>query len=408
MSTPTMKPAVADRRTDEGTPTETIAPTRGRRGRKLMVAGAVLIALAAIVRVAIVPSLIKLPTDVDATAQYSGEQIVYVDPDTGAPLADPQRAPLTISRHVTADKQASDGDRIVLDEAVTARVQGGRAMRQSNRYVMDRQSAVNLADRRSYAFTPTNTVDRSGGYRLAFGFGVPEGQSIKLYSNDTDSTYTAVPDRRDSAVTVEGNRALLYEARQQPHALSPVYLAGLKDALGLPTTTTVGALSRGLTRAGVDLSAVVAALPPADQARIAALQDKAVPLVYEQGVTARFAIEPETGTVAKLFGQRATVTVRPDRNALAPLVTILERNAGVGAVRESLPKLQAAATRAQPLFALDYRQTPASVSDTAEDISAATLQLSVAKLWLPLLVAAVGLGLIALGARRARRARRTR
>jgi hypothetical protein len=54
------------------------------------------------------------------------------------------------------------------------------------------------------------------------------------------------------------------------------------------------------------------------------------------------------------------------------------------------------------VFALDYRQTPASVSDTAGDIGAATLQLSVAKLWLPLLIAAVGLGLIALGLRRAR------
>jgi hypothetical protein len=370
-----------------------------------VIAGAVLIALAVIVRVAIVPSLIKLPTNLDVTAAYSGEQVVYVDPATGAPLADPQRAPLSISRHVTADKQASDGDRVVLDEAVTARVQGARGVRQINRYVMDRQSAVNLTDRRSYAFTPTNTVSRSGDYRLAFGFDVPEGQRIKLYSNDTNSTYTAVPDRRDSAVTVEGNRALLYEARQQPHALSPVYLKGLKDDLGLPTTTTVGALSRGLTRAGVDVSAVVAALPPADQGRIAGLQDKAVPLVYEEGVTARFAIEPETGTVAKLFGQRATVTVRPDRKALAPLVAILERNADVTAVRQSLPKLQAAATRAQPVFALDYRQTPASVSDTADDISAAKLQLSVAKLWLPLLVAAVGLGLIALGARRARRTR---
>jgi hypothetical protein len=380
------EPAVVDRRTNEGALTGTAAPPGAGRGRKLVLAGAVLIALALIVRVAIVPSLIKLPTNFDATAAYSGEQIGYVDRATGAPLADPQRAPLTISRHVTADKHASDGDRIVLDEALTAR----------------RQSAVNVADRRSYAFAPTNKVDRSGAYRLAFGFGVPEGQPIKLYSNDTDSTYTAVPDRRQPTVTVQGHRALMYGARQRAHALSPVYLAALKEELGLPTTTTVRALSSTLTRAGVDVSAVVAALPPADRARIAALQSKAVPLIYGESVTARFAIEPKTGAVAKLFGQRATVTMRPDPKALAPLVAILKRNAGVAAVRRSLPKLQSAATRAQPVFALDYRQTPASVSDTAGDIGAATLQLSVAKLWLPLLIAAVGLGLIALGLRRAR------
>jgi hypothetical protein len=97
--------------------------------------------------------------------------------------------------------------------------------------------------------------------------------------------------------------------------------------------------------------------------------------------------------------------MRPDPKALAPLVAILERNAGVGAVRRSLPKLRSAANRAQPVFALDYRQTPASVGDTADEISAATRQLSVAKLWLPLFVVTVGLGLIVLGARRARRTR---
>jgi hypothetical protein len=37
------------------------------------------------------------------------------------------------------------------------------------------------------------------------------------------------------------------------------------------------------------------------------------------------------------------------------------------------------------------------------DISSATLQLSIAKLWLPLIVVALGLGLFAVGARRARR-----
>jgi hypothetical protein len=31
---------------------------------------------------------------------------------------------------------------------------------------------VNLDDARSYAFAPANKVDRSGDYRLAFGFDV--------------------------------------------------------------------------------------------------------------------------------------------------------------------------------------------------------------------------------------------
>jgi hypothetical protein len=277
-------------------------------------------------------------------------------------------------------------------------------LRQRNRYVMDRKSAVNVSDARSYAFAPANKVNRAGDYRLAFGFDVPEGQPITLYSNDTNSTYTAVPDRRQPTVTVHGNRALVYDVTQRPHTLSPVYKAGLERAAGLPATTTLEQLGSGLERVGVSLSAVVAALPRADQLRIARLQGKAIPLVYEESLKAKAAIEPKTGTLANLFDERATVTVRPDPKALAPLGVILGRNQDIPVVRSSLPKLRAASTQAQPVFALDYRQTPASVADTGDEISAASAQLGVVKLWLPLILFGLGLGLVALGARRARRA----
>jgi hypothetical protein len=381
------------------------SPGRRRRGRILVIAGVLLIAVAVVFRVALVPSLLKLPTNLDKTAHFAGQELAYVDPGTGAPLARPHGVPLTITRHVTADRKASDGRRIVLDEAVTAAVKGAPPLRQHNRYVMDRKSVVNVSDPRASAFTPANNVDRSGAYRLAFGFDVPDGKPIKLYSNDTDSTYQATPDARTPSGDVEGNRALNYEIHQRPHRLSPVYLAGLEHAIGLPASTTLDELGRGLRRAGVDLPAVVAALPTADQARIAALQRKPIPLVYEEGLSGRIAIEPKTGLLANLFNERITVTVRPDPNGLAPLAAILNRNAGVAAVRSALPKLRAAASHAQPLFALDYRQTPASVAETADDIGSASRQLSVAKLWLPLLLAALGVGFVALGARRARRAR---
>src|SRR5207247_219338 len=155
-------------------------------------------------------------------------------------------------------------------------------------------------------------------------------------------------------------------------------------AFGLPAKTTLAQLGRGLKRAGVDLPAVVAALRRADQVRIARLQDKPIPLLYEENVRSKIAIEPKTGSLADLFNERITVTVRPDPTALAPLAAILSRNQGVAAVRSSLPKLQAASTHAQPVYALDYHQTPASVADIGHDISSATLKLSVAKLWLPL------------------------
>jgi hypothetical protein len=193
---------------EERGPVRPAAAARPRRGSILLTAGVLLIALGVIFRVAIVPSLLKIPTNLDKTAHFAGRQLAYVDPKSGAPLPAPQRPPLTITRHITADKNASDSNRVVLDESVTAEVKGLPPLRQDDRYVMDRKSGVNVADSRSFAFVPANKVDRSGAYRLAFGFDVAEGKPIKLYSNDTNSTYQAVPDPRKRAGDVEGTRAL--------------------------------------------------------------------------------------------------------------------------------------------------------------------------------------------------------
>jgi hypothetical protein len=56
----------------------------------------------------------------------------------------------------------------------------------------------------------------------------------------------------------------------------------------------------------------------------------------------------------------------------------------VPAVADALPKIQAASTRAQPVFALDYRQTPASVKDTSDDIGSSLMKILAAELSAPL------------------------
>lgn len=69
------------------------------------------------------------------------------------------------------------------------------------------------------------------------------------------------------------------------------------------------------------------------------------------------------------------------------------------AVADALPKIQAASTRAQPVFALDYRQTPASVKDTSDDFGSSLMKIRAAKLWAPLAILVIGLALIAFGVR---------
>ena len=85
----------------------TARPGRPRRGLILVIAGVLLIGAAVVFRVALVPSLLKLPTNLDKTAHFAGQELAYVDPGTGAPLSQPHGLPLAISRHVTADQTAS-------------------------------------------------------------------------------------------------------------------------------------------------------------------------------------------------------------------------------------------------------------------------------------------------------------
>ena len=88
---------------------------------------------------------------------------------------------------------------------------------------------------------------------------------------------------------------------------------------------------------------------------------------------------------------------------LQPLAGVLKANRDVPAVADALPKIQAASTRTQPVFALDYRQTSASVKDTSDDIGSSLMKIRAAKLWAPLAILVIGLALIAFGVR-ARRA----
>jgi Porin PorA len=134
------------------------------------------------------------------------------------------------------------------------------------------------------------------------------------------------------------------------------------------------------------------------------LQDRAVPLVYEEQLAGRFSVEPKTGSLVSVARDRSVVAVRPDPRALGPLLTILKRHGDLPAVASALPELQAATATAQPVFALDYHQTQASIEDIRDTVGSTVLMVDVAKLWLPLGLLIVGLGLVAAGLWRRRSA----
>ena len=378
---------------------------RTRRTRALLLGGLALVLLAALLRFVLVPMLLKLPTNIDVTAHYAGAQELFVNPKNGQPLAQPLKLPLQINRHVKADPSLSTGSRVAIDETIVATVKGGGTLHESNRYVMDRKSTLNVTDPKAYAFTPSNVVDRAGAYRLSLPFGLAQGTRLKIYSNDTNSVYEAYPDRAQPTGSVDGLGVLNYTANQQPHALSPVYLAGLEASAGLPKSTTLKALEPGLKAAGIDLGAIVGALPAADQARIAAQQGQPIPLLYDGWVNVRFTVEPTTGSIVSVPSEVDTVSVRPDPTALAPLAAILAQNSAKPVVASALPKLPAVAAQSQPVFALAFSQTASSVKQMRDKVDSARLQVMALKLYIPIALLVLGLLGLALGLRARKRAR---
>src|SRR3954451_19002400 len=75
MSAVHTKPARPGLSADDDAPAPKRVLRRSRRGRLLLIAGVALVVLAAIFRLAIVPGMLKLPTNLDATGHFAGEQL---------------------------------------------------------------------------------------------------------------------------------------------------------------------------------------------------------------------------------------------------------------------------------------------------------------------------------------------
>src|SRR5581483_5160749 len=130
---------------------------------KALLAIGVALAVAAGLWALIAPGqLVKYPSDVNKTAVATGTFTLYVDPATGSLRARPQVLPLTIHRHLYV--VSSSGSRAVIKEDDVEQVTALPRLDLHQQYVIDRRSIKDLASRQSYAYAPTNVVDRAPAY----------------------------------------------------------------------------------------------------------------------------------------------------------------------------------------------------------------------------------------------------
>ncbi len=197
----------------------------------IAVLGAIALIGSFVWRGAVVPALVRYPTDLDVTPRYAGTVTLYIDPATHLPLAAPKTFDLTVDRHLVADGAASSKDLVVVKEDLHLVAAGLFDFTQHHQYVMDRRSMQNVADTRAWAFAPDNVVDRAPDYRLNFPFDT-ELRAYGVYKNETESTYEATP--AGTTTRIAGINAADFDAHADPLPVSPAYLTSLDAAVQLP------------------------------------------------------------------------------------------------------------------------------------------------------------------------------
>jgi hypothetical protein len=320
-------------------------------------------------RSSVEPKLVKYPTDVDETPEYSGTVSIYLDPKTYAPLDPPLQAPLTVSRHIQALGDESSSSKVVISEKIALSAEGQFSGDLDSQYAMNRKTMRNMKDDRAWAFTPSNVVDRAPYFRLAFPFDTPS-RPFKIYNNNFGGTYEAKPVGDEE---IDGMKVIKFSAAlDEPVAITPAYFDALNKLTPLPTELTLDQLKPILKQAGIDIDALLPVLlqnvTPEDTQALVALAGQPVKLDYLYSFSGSDFVEPETGSIVEVADVVETVYASPDPNVLPKLKAILDKYPSVPAAVAASAALQKLAENPIKVFENSYSQTEASVADIASTV----------------------------------------
>jgi hypothetical protein len=351
-----------------------------------------------------VPELVRYPTNLDVTQELRGTLTQFFDADTASALAVPRQAPLSITRLLRSSPDPSDRERVIVLERLTITTDGPTEeieVDQRHQYVMDRTTLENVDDARAWAFTPANTVDRSGSFRLNFPFDTATGRSYPVYKNEYEVEYEAQP--ITAAADIPGVSLTGFEAEVGPYPLSEAYLDALDEIVELPDELTVDELRPVLGQRGVDVDATVLALlgvPEAadDLTTLAALIAQPLPLRYVGTSSGSDLVDIETGAVVSITGVVEDVFAQPDPAALPPIVDILSKYTDLAPVASALAGLQSFVDDPIPVFRTEYAQTDTSVTEVAERVRDQRRRIDLVENTVPLVLTIAGgaIGLLGL------------
>jgi len=334
--------------------------------KALVGVGVVLFAAAALWHPVIEPRVVKLPDNVDRTDTYTGTFTTYLDAATGATLATPLETPLTIDRHVVTVPNSTTAEITLLHETATAHM-GDRSVVQESVYAVNRRTMQNVADPRAWTFTPDNVIDRTGTYYVTLPMDLASsGVSLHIWKPEAGTSYEIAS---TSPATGQAGGTGVVNLKGNIPAPLPVasYELSALQAQGLPMELSPEQAAAKLAASGVDTQALAPVLTrylSADEmAIVTAALASPVPLHYFVYGNGLLSVEPTTGGMVALTDIIDGIAVAPDTTSMSASLAVLTKHTDVPEIAALVSTLQTTvAAPPQPVYAMQYTQTPASVS----------------------------------------------
>jgi hypothetical protein len=378
----------------------------------LVVIGVILVIAAVVWWAVIAPMLVKLPSDVDTQMKFEGTMTIYVDPTTGASLPADQAlvVPVTADRKFASLPDLYTSSTAVFEDTLTLTMMGEAGQPQISHYAMDRKTRKCVESTENWAYSPQIALDRTGNYGPLFPGGLKVGDTVTVFFNDPSKTFdVSVAEQIDdwnglgiSVLKIDATRA---SADYNPAIAQAVLIQGQ----GLPAELTFAEFAAGLKAKGFDIQALLTAVgsvaSPEDMQALGAIAQQPVKLTYNQESADVYYIEQKTGaTVGATFDR--TTTMSPDASGLEAAFPVLLKYAADPTVGPAIQAAVTAGTQLQsapPTMIFNQNMSIVATGDGSQVTLAQSAKdkvplITLVKLWIPVIIVAVGALILILGA----------
>jgi hypothetical protein len=387
-------------------------------GKKLsttfIVIGVILVAAAVVWWAVLAPMLVKLPSDIDTKMDFEGNMSIFLDPTTGASLPAGQEmvVPVTAKRQFVALPDLFTSSTAVFEDTLVLTMMGEAGQPQISRYAMDRKTRKCVASTENWAYSPQIALDRTGNYGPLFPGGLKVGDKVSVFFNDPSKVFeVTVAEKLDNWNDL-GISVLKIDATRPVADYNPaIAQAVLVQGQELPAEIAFADLAAQLKASGLDLGALLTALgsvaSPEDMQSLGALTAQPVKLTYKQSSADVYYIEQKTGaTVGATFDR--TTSMSPDISGLLGAFAIIGKYATDPTVGPAIQAITQAATALQssppePTKIFNQNMSIVATGEASQVTLAQSAKdkiplMTLVKLWIPVIIVAVGALILILGA----------